>query len=119
MEDKNGHFVHRLVAEAFIPNSSNLLEVNHKDENKLNNNVDNLEWCTHIYNSNYGTRGKRISNTHLNNPQQSKAVQCIETGIIYPSTHEAARQLGGHYSLIARCCRGEREKTCGYHWKYV
>ena len=53
--------VHRLVAEAFIPNPDNLPEVNHKDENRYNNHIDNLEWCTHKYNVNYGTRNQRIS----------------------------------------------------------
>ena len=51
--------VHRLVAEHFIPNPNNWPEVNHKDENPLNNHVDNLEWCTPSYNVNYGTRIKR------------------------------------------------------------
>lgn len=62
--------VHRLIAKTFIPNLNNYPEINHKDENKLNNNVDNLEWCTSKYNCNYGTRNKRlsISNTkkHVN-----------------------------------------------------
>lgn len=53
--------VHRLVAELFIPNSNNLPIINHKDENKLNNNADNLEWCENDYNQNYGTRNERIS----------------------------------------------------------
>lgn len=60
---KNKHYtfrVHRVIAQTFIPNPDNLPEVNHKDENKSNNSVENLEWCTHQYNSTYGTRLKRI-----------------------------------------------------------
>ncbi len=55
--------VHRLVAEAFIPNTDNLPCINHKDENKLNNNIDNLEWCTYEYNNKYGTKIERIKKT--------------------------------------------------------
>ena len=60
---KNGklksHKIHRLVAETFIPNPDNLPQINHKDEHKLNNCVDNLEWCTAKYNINYGVRSKK------------------------------------------------------------
>ena len=53
--------VHRLVAMAFVPNPEKLPCINHKDENKLNNNPNNSEWCDNRYNNNYGTRNKRIS----------------------------------------------------------
>lgn len=56
--------IHRLVAQAFIPNPDNLPEVNHKDEDKHNNCVDNLEWCDVRYNRNYGTRNQKIKEHH-------------------------------------------------------
>lgn len=55
------HLIHRLVAETYLPNPDNLPCINHKDENKANNSLPNLEWCTYNYNANYGTRNERIS----------------------------------------------------------
>lgn len=66
--------VHRLVAEAFIPNPNKLKTVNHKDEDKTNNNVNNLEWMTLADNLNYGTRNKRTAEANVNNPKRSKQV---------------------------------------------
>ena len=58
---RKGVYIHRLVGLAFIPNPDNLPCINHKDEDKTNNTVKNLEWCTREYNNNYGTRNERIS----------------------------------------------------------
>ena len=114
------YYVHVLVAQAFIANPDNLPEVNHKDENKLNNKASNLEWCTHEYNSKHGTRAKRISKANTNNMKTSKQVLCVETGVIYESVHEAGRQMNLDFSEIARVCRGYRNRKTagGYHWKY-
>ena len=64
---KKKEYVHRLVAKSFIPNPDNLREVNHKDENPSNNMVENLEWCDHRYNMNYGTLKERKRNTAIKN----------------------------------------------------
>ena len=95
------HLIHRLVAQAFVPNQNNYLEINHKDENKANNNVENLEWCTREYNMNYGTRNERANQT------QSKKVMAIniKTGEIltFNSTKEAVSE--GYFDA-SRACRG-------------
>ena len=112
--------VHRLVASAFVQNNSLFNnEINHKDENKSNNCAENLEWCEHIHNINYGTHNERVRKSNTNNPKKSKAVMCIETGDIYPSVNELKRKFGFDNSHISKCCRGKIELAYGYHWCYV
>ena len=102
---KNGRqrrlYVHRLVAEAFLPNEQSLREVNHRDENKSNNTLENLEWCSHSYNMKYaGGSIRRIKN-------RRKPVVVIDRGrpIRFESITHAANWLGVRITTVSRCCR--------------
>lgn len=114
--------IHRLVAEAFIPNPNNCEEVNHIDEDKTNNMVENLEWVTHMENSNRGTRAKRIGEANINNPLRSKVVaQYTKDGELireFPSLSEVTRNYGYLNSNIIRSIR-VGGTAYGYVWKYV
>lgn len=108
--------VHRLVLETFNPiDNMKSLQVNHKDENKLNNKLNNLEWMTPKENCNYGTRNDKVS------CNKEIKIMCVETGIVYNSFHEAHRSTGIDVSSINMCCTGYRNRKTagGYHWKYL
>lgn len=122
--------IHRLVAETFIPDKSTFksmpdenrdninldsLEVNHKDENKLNNNVNNLEWCTIKYNNSYGTRNTRISNTLCRKINQ----YTVNGDFIkaWNSIKDARKYYNN--SHISDCCNGKRKTASGYIWRYT
>lgn len=106
--------VHRLVAIAFIPNKKGYRCVNHKDENKSNNIVDNLEWCNHSYNNNYGTRNEKVRKAN-----GKPVLQYSKDGILLKEwicMREAQRGTG--IQSIDSVCNGKRKTAGGYIWKY-
>lgn len=111
---KEKHHVHRLVAEAFIPNPFSLPCVNHRDENKLNNSVDNLEWVDHETNNRYGTRGKRIAE------KIDKPVLVFKNGVflfLCKSQLEAAKKTGVSEPTVTRCIKENGKTKKGYQYK--
>ncbi len=118
---KNGicknEFIHRLVAIAFIENPQNKRTVNHKDGNKQNNNVTNLEWATHQENNIHAIRmGLNIKKKQLKKVRQlDLAGNLIK---IWNSMSEASRKTGINVSKICLCCQNKRNKTGGYSWQY-
>ena len=131
--------VHRLVAFAFIPNIEEYPEINHKDENKQNNNAENLEWCTNKYNVNFGTAierraAKRITVGNQRKTQTKK--RAYKTGfygnriamcdlegnelIVFDCLASAAKHIRNINcaSSIAKCCKGVRKTAYGHTWRY-
>lgn len=110
------YLVHRLVAETFLPNPNSLPQVNHKNEDKTDNRVSNIEWCDCSYNTNYGTRNNRDAES------KSKVVlQFDKQGNFineWSSTHEVERQLGFYQQNICNCCNGKLHTAYGYKWLY-
>jgi hypothetical protein len=113
-EQTKTELVHRLVAKAFIDNPNGYPQINHKDENKRNNAVSNLEWCTQEYNLSYGRPG----NWHFPRP-----VACLTNDgarvATYPGVRAASRAAGVATSTISKCCRGARRSAAGYKWQYA
>ena len=128
--------IHRLVAQAFLSNPNGYRIINHKDENRSNNSVNNLEWCSYKYNLNYGNRNSKLSNSLTNNPffsipvlQYSKTREFLKE---FPSIAEAARTINNGnikaaVTNILKCCKGvadtqfgivRRKTAYGYIWKF-
>lgn len=113
--------IHRLVCNAFLPNPYNLPEVNHINEDKTDNRLENLEFCDHIYNCNFGTRNERAAKGKTNHIKLSKKVKCLETGIVYPSIQEIERQLGFAHNQISCCCNKKYgyKTVKGFHFEWA
>jgi hypothetical protein len=115
--------IHRLVAMAFIPNQNNYKQINHKDENKTNNNVDNLEWCDNKYNANYGTRNKRMANALKGTPKPHfwKRVEQLDfegNHIAYYDNVRMAERETGAFG-VSKVCLNKACSAGGYKWRYV
>lgn len=111
-EKPRHHLVHRLVANAYIENPNEYKEINHKDENKSNNCVNNLEWCSRSYNIKYNGRNIKVG------MKMGIKTICIETGQIYYSAEEAARKTGIDASHIHGCCILKYKSAHGLHFFY-
>ena len=136
---KNGEtkkcYVHRLVAQTFLPNPENKPEVNHKiegDEGKtmnmvifnedgtINKKKSTIEWVTPKENCNYGTRNERIAKAHTNGKLSKKVLQLSLSGDLikeWPSINECERN-GFDHSNICKCCNGKRKSAGGFLWKF-
>lgn len=122
---RKDYLLHRIIAETFIENTENKPYVNHKDENCFNNNANNLMWCTHKENMNWGTRNKRIALKNTNNPKRcKKVIQYDLNGNFikeYSSIKEACKELNIKNKHIGQCCKKHygRKTVSGYKWEFA
>jgi hypothetical protein len=123
---KNGNekhlVIHRLVAKAFIDNPNKYKIVNHKDLDKLNNSVDNLEWCTQKQNVQHALISLPPNSWNQNKDKAKQVGQYDLDGnliAIYASAREAERQTNCSQSHISNCCNGKQKKHKGFKWGYI
>lgn len=116
-------YIHRLVASAFIENPCNLSQINHKDENKMNNDVSNLEWCSPKYNTNYGTGIERARLKHIGIMINNKPiVQFTKNGEFiarYESITEASKSTNIDNSHIGKVANGKEKSAGGFLWRWA
>ena len=109
------HRVHRLIISSFKSNPENKSQVNHINENKEDNRLNNLEWSTPAENNAHGTHNERVSNAN------KIKVKCIELDKVFDSAQDAAlwlNKINGRTSITA-CCKGKQKSAFGYIWKYL
>lgn len=116
-KEKRTYRVHRIIAEAFVPNPNNFPIINHKNEIKSDNRAENLEWCDARYNINYSRHGEKYSGTRPKRIyQKDKNGNVIKE---WESICEAARVLGLCKSSISNCCRGKIDSYKSYIWEFI
>lgn len=109
--------IHRLVAQAFVPNPHNKLTVNHINEDKTDNRAVNLEWLSMRDNLNHGSHNKRVALTKSKLP----VIQIFPDGstLTYLGTKDASRKTGINRCCISKCCKNIRKTAGGYRWRYL
>lgn len=130
---KKFYTIHRLVAKSFLSNQNNLPQVNHKDEDKTNNCVENLEWCTSEYNINFGTRNRKVrtkqsgelnpmfgkfGKKHHNSKQVNQHNINGEFIRCWDCVTDIERELGFLQSSISNCANGKTKSSYGFIWRY-
>lgn len=113
--------IHRLVAEGFIPNPNGFECVNHKDECRDHNSVDNLEWCTNAYNLTYGNIRSKIKEAFIESGWSRGVEQYALNGNLigrFPSVRSAANHIDRRPGGITNCCKGNRKSAYGFVWRY-
>ena len=116
LDGKNVHkYVHRLVGETFIPNPDNLPQINHKDCDRTNNHVSNLEWCTGLYNLQYKEKYGISAEEALGRPVYAVNLTTLEV-LRFRSRSEAGRQLGVDQSNITGVIKGKHKSAGGYYF---
>ena len=117
--DKRNRAIHRLVAEAFLPAEAGKKEINHKDGDKHNNRVDNLEWCNRSENVKHAYESGLKANPLRGDSWKARRVLCVDTGKEYSCMMDAEDDTGARQANISKCCRGLRNTAGGYRWRYA
>lgn len=127
---KNGKMkyflVHRLVASAFLPNPDNLPCINHKNNDKMDNRLSNLEYCSYHYNNTYGAHKQLQRESHINNLENNKRAKSVNQYSLYNeyiktflSARRASEELNICHSGIIRCCNGQLKTCGGFIWRFA